>query len=306
MSQSLLRWLSSFGQGIVIGVANVIPGVSGGTMALIFGIYEKLIGLLGDLFKAGLYLLKLDFRGFSSMMSRIPWAFFLWLAGGILVAPLLGAKLIPEALESWPEESRSLFFGLILGTLPIPWIRIRDHRQRNVFILFIAAAISFLLVGIPPAELTDPGLIAVFFAAALAICAMILPGVSGAFILLILGMYVPVFEAIEARDLTVIVVFALGAGIGLGSFALLLKALLDRAHDATMAALVGLMLGSLRSLWPWLADDRGILKPETSADNFETVLLLGLAGLAISSVMTMIEFRASRKRGDALERNDES
>ena len=298
MSQSIFRWLSSFGQGIVIGAANVIPGVSGGTMALIFGIYEQIIGLLGDLFKAGLLLLKLDFRGFSEKMSHIPWAFFLWLTGGILIAPLLGAKLIPNALETWPEESRSLFFGLILGTIPIPWIRIKDHRRRNVLFLLIAAAVSFLIVGIPPAELTDPGLIAVFFAAALAICAMILPGVSGAFILLILGMYVPVFEAIESRDLTVIAVFALGAGLGLGSFALLLKALLEKAHDTTMAVLVGLMMGSLRSLWPWLAEDRGVLAPDTG-DGFGIVFVLGLAGLAVSSVLTLIEFRASRSHSNS-------
>ena len=127
------------------------------------------------------------------------------------------------------KKAAASFLALILGTIPIPWIRIKDHRRRNVLFLLIAAAVSFLIVGIPPAELTDPGLIAVFFAAALAICAMILPGVSGAFILLILGMYVPVFEAIESRDLTVIAVFALGAGLGLGSFALLFKSSLRKS-----------------------------------------------------------------------------
>ncbi len=290
----LLRWFLYLGQGVGIGVANVIPGVSGGTMALVFGIYEKLIELLSDLFKAGILLLRIDWRGFRASLENIDWAFFLWLAAGVLVAPLLGAALIPDLLESWPQHSRSLFFGLILGTIPIPWLRIKDHRSRNVLILLVAAAISFVLVGIPPLETSDPGLVAVFFAAALAICAMILPGVSGAFILLILGMYTPIFEAIDARNMSVIVVFALGAGIGLGSFALLLKSLLAKAHDATMAALVGLMLGSLRSLWPWLAEDRALLAPRFG-DDFSTLLLIGLAGLAISAGMTLWEVKKVKR-----------
>ena len=94
---------------------------------------------------------------------------------------------------------------------------------------------------------------------------MILPGVSGAYILLIIGMYAPIFEAIDARNMTVIAVFALGAGVGLASFAVFLKWLLERAHDVTMAALVGLMAGSLRSLWPWLAEDRSLMSPDTGS-----------------------------------------
>ncbi len=116
------------------------------------------------------------------------------------------------------KKAAASFLALSLVPFPFHGFESRITAEEMYFFLLIAAAVSFLIVGIPPAELTDPGLIAVFFAAALAICAMILPGVSGAFILLILGMYVPVFEAIESRDLTVIAVFALGAGLGLGSF----------------------------------------------------------------------------------------
>lgn len=287
---SMLRWLIWVGQGIGIGVANVIPGVSGGTMALIFGIYERLIGLLSDLVRSGLKLLRLDYRGFWTDLRSLDLPFLFWLAVGVVLAPVLGAAVIPGALESWPEESRSLFFGLILGTLPIPWLRIKNHAARNVFVLLVAAAISFTLVGIPPLDPGQPGLIAVFLSAALAICAMILPGVSGAFILLILGMYAPIFEAIDARDPAVVGVFILGAGIGLGSFAVFLKWLLERAHDVTMAALVGLMAGSLRSLWPWLADDRSLQLPETM-EGFGWILGLGMGGLVISAAMTWLEVR---------------
>ena len=236
---------------------------------------------------------RFDIKGFISALRKLDLLFLFWLAGGVVLAPLLGAEIIPRMLETYPIESRSLFFGLILGTLPIPWLRIRSHGTGNVVALVAAAAISFMLVGIPPLDPGDPGLIAIFLAAALAICAMILPGVSGAFILLVLGMYAPIFEAIDARDPAVVGTFILGAGVGLGSFALFLKWLLGKAHDLTMAALVGLMIGSLRSLWPWLAEDRSILAPDTG-DGFGLVLLIGLGGLVLSAAMTAWEVKRSR------------
>ncbi len=292
---TLLRWLAWIGQGVGIGIANVIPGVSGGTMALIFGIYERLIRLMSDVVHAGLRLLRMDLSGFWMEMRSLDLSFLVWLTAGMVLAPLLGAAIIPEALETWPEESRGLFFGLILGTLPIPWLRIKQGAPRHAGVLLATALISFLLVGIPPLDPGQPGLLAVFFSAALAICAMILPGVSGAFILLILGMYAPIFEAIDARDPAVIGVFVLGAGIGLGSFAVFLRWLLERAHDVTMAALVGLMAGSLRSLWPWLADDRGLLLPE-GVEGIGGVLLIGFCGLAVSAGMTWLEVRRKARR----------
>lgn len=262
-------------------------------MALIFGIYEQLISVLSDLFKASLYLIRLDFKGASALLSNIPWPFLAFLASGVLVAPLAGAALIPGLLESWPEHSRSLFFGLILGTIPIPWIRIKQQRTIHFLLLLLAAAVSFFLVGLPPTVVTDPGLLAVFLAAALAICAMILPGVSGAFILLVIGMYAPIFEAIDARNIPVILVFAMGAGVGLGSFAVVLKALLARAHDATMAVLVGLMAGSLRSLWPWLHADRALFIPDVM-DGLGPVIGLGVLGLTVSVAMTLLELKSAR------------
>ncbi len=295
MGSKVLRWITVLGQGIAIGVANVIPGVSGGTMALIFGIYEKLISLLSDLFKASLSLLRLDFPESKRLLSEIPWGFLFVLGAGILVAPLAGAALIPDLLNSWPEHSRSLFFGLILGTIPIPWIRIKSRHASHVFILVVATALSFWIVGLPHTEISDPSLVAVFFAAALAICAMILPGVSGAFVLLVIGMYEPIFAAIDARNLPVVLVFALGAGVGLGSFAIVLKALLARAHDATMAALVGLMIGSLRALWPWLAADRSLQLPD-STQGLGPILALGALGLLISVGMTVLELKSKRTK----------
>lgn len=289
------RWIVHVLQGIAIGAANVIPGVSGGTMALLFGIYERLIAVLGTLFKAGLDVVRLDFPGFRTRLTDMPWVFFLSLASGILLAPIAGAALIPDLLDAYPEISRSLFFGLILGSVPIPWLRITKRTASQLVVMALSAAVAFYLVGLPPRELADPSLLAFFLAAAVAICAMILPGVSGAFLLLILGMYKPVFQAIESFDVVVIGTFALGAGLGLGSFALGLKWLLDRYHDLTMAALVGLMAGSLRSLWPWLSEDRSMLLPDAGSDML-VVVAWGIFGAAISIGMLWWEVRRMRRK----------
>ncbi|PIQ63670.1 MAG: DUF368 domain-containing protein [Bacteroidetes bacterium CG12_big_fil_rev_8_21_14_0_65_60_17] len=286
------RWAGHVLEGIAIGAANVIPGVSGGTMALLFGIYDRLIGVLGDLFRAGLDLVRLDTGSFRERLTSIPWGFVSAIGAGVLIAPVAGAQLIPDALDRWPELSRSLFFGLILGSLPIPLLRIADRRSMLLAWVVAGAILAWYLVGLQPLELENPSLVAYFLAGAVAICAMILPGVSGAFLLLVLGMYKPLFEAIEATNLPVIAVFGLGAGLGLGSFAILLKWLLARYHDATMSLLVGLMAGSLRSLWPWLADEGSVLFPAWTADIWP-VILWGLVGLVIAGGMTVWEIRRS-------------
>ena len=121
---------------------------------------------------------------------------------------------------------------------------------------------------------------------------MILPGISGSFVLLVMGMYGPIFAAIDARNIPVVLVFALGCGVGLGSFALALKALLARAHDSTMAALVGLMIGSLRALWPWLSSDRALELPQTM-EGTGPILALGALGMVISVGMTLLELKTS-------------
>jgi putative membrane protein len=290
------RWIVHVLQGIFIGAANVIPGVSGGTMALLFGIYERLIAVLGSLFKAGLDLVRLDIHGLKVRLADIPWVFFLSLAAGILLAPIAGAALIPDLLDAYPEISRSLFFGLILGSVPIPWLRISKRTVSQFIVMALSAAVAYYLVGLPPRELVDPSLLAFFLSAAVAICAMILPGVSGAFLLLVLGMYKPLFQAIESFDVLVIGSFALGAALGLGSFALGLKWLLDRYHDVTMAALVGLMVGSLRALWPWLSEDRSLLLPVADTDLL-VVVAWGVLGAALSLGMLWWEIRSASVSG---------
>ena len=272
-------------QGLLMGGADVIPGVSGGTVALIVGIYERLVGSVRAAATAPVSLLRGDVRRAKEHLAEVHWALIVPLLTGIVSALLLGARVIPELLETYPVQMRGLFFGLIAGSLPIPWRRIARVRAVHLLTAVIAAVAAFVLSGLPPQEVASPTLPIVFGAAAVAICAMILPGISGSFLLLVMGMYTPTLRALHARDLPYIVVFVAGCAIGLGLFSKVLEYLLEHWHDVTMAALVGLMAGSLRALWPWMTEERTMLAPV--ADGTLPVVLL-LAGLGVAAVLLLV------------------
>ena len=290
----MLQTVKDFLFGLGIGIANVIPGVSGGTMALIFGIYERVLRAAGDGVQAGMALLRGDFKGFLGRVTDLPWRFLGPLAIGILAAPFLGASLLSDLLETRPQLMRGLFFGLIVGSLPIPWVRIKQRDAVKLALLVLAAVAAFGLSALPARVTDDPGLWFVFGSAMLAISAMVLPGVSGAYVLLILGIYQATLLALESLDVVFIAVFAGGAAVGLAAFTVLLNWLLEHRHDATMAVLVGLMIGSLRALWPWLSQDGALMMPGPQ-DSVGLVVIAGLAGLAVTGVLTWWELR--RKAG---------
>lgn len=248
-------------------------------MALIVGVYERLLQAINDGVAALLKLGRLDVQGGWKGLKAVDWALVVPLAAGILTALLVGARFIPGLLETYPEASRGLFFGLIAGSLVIPWARISTPAPRHVLLASVAAVVAFGLVGLPPRTLADPALWYVLLCASVAICAMILPGVSGAFLLLVFGIYESTLEAVNARDMAYVATFIGGAVLGLGAFAKLLTYLLHRVYDATMAVLVGLMAGSLRALWPYLADDRSLLLPQ-AGDPIAVVVMLALGGAA--------------------------
>lgn len=286
----MLTYLKFFLHGLGIGIANVIPGVSGGTMALIFGIYERLIETANDGIAAGMLLLRGDLSGFQNGLKQLSWAFVGPLIVGIVAAPFLGAGLLSDLLASHPQVMRGLFFGLIVGSLPIPFLRISRRNLLTYALMTGATALAWLLSSIPTGTPVDPAGWMIFGAAALAISAMVLPGVSGAYLLLILGMYQATLDALDALDLGFLAIFGAGAAIGLAGFTVLLNWLLKTRHDATMAVLVGLMLGSLRALWPWMSAEAGVRMP-LPGEPLGIVLGLALSGALVTGVLTWWELR---------------
>ena len=288
-----------YAQGLLMGGADIIPGVSGGTVALIVGVYKDLIAAIGDAFSAVLTLARGRFGEALRMARALNWGLLLPLAAGIFTAIGLGSLFVPALLEAYPVQCRALFFGLVLASLIVPWRERREHQTWHLVVAAVAAVIAFVLVGLPRSgDAADPGMLRVGGTAAIAINAMILPGVSGAFLLEVFGLYRPTLEALRSLDVGYIGAFALGAGLGLGLAAKGLSWLLDRHHDLTMTVLVGLLAGSLRALWPWV----GFVEHTSSDGAVERVpdpsvllppgadwpLALGLAVLGFAIVAGMV------------------
>jgi putative membrane protein len=284
--------------GLMMGAADIVPGISGGTVALIVGIYERLIGSVRSAAAIPIHAVRGRIQDARERFLEVDWPLVLPLGLGIVTALVVGARVVEPILEQYPVQFRALFFGLIAASIGIPWARMSERSGTLIAYAAFAAVVAFLIVGVPPREILDPNFIFIFLAASIAICAMILPGVSGSFLLLVMGMYQPTIAALNARDLPYIVVFVLGAAVGLGLFSRLLHHLLRSYHDVTMAALVGLMIGSLRALWPYQDEARTLLGPP-SLRSFLIVLGLALVGFLLVFVLARIGARAeARHRAD--------
>lgn len=290
--------LANLLRGILMGAFDVVPGVSGGTVALVVGIYERLIASIESAVEAAVSVLRRDLAAMRRHLAEIDWLLVVPLLTGILLAIATLARIIEPLLDEedgHPEQARAVFFGLILGTLVVPYRRGGGLQSAGRWALALGGAIfAFVLSGFPETEIEDPALVAVFLSAMVAICAMILPGISGSFILLTLGMYAPTIAAVNDRDLAYLAVFAVGAVIGLGGFSTILNWLLTHRHDATMAVLLGLMVGSLRAVWPYLDEDRGLQAPPGDAS---MLVELGLMSAAFAFVTAAIWY-ARRIVGD--------
>ena len=248
----LLSTLRSLLGGFLMGTADLVPGVSGGTMALVLGFYERLVASIraGSSLIGGL--LKADGKAVRRHWAAIEWCLLLHLLGGILVAVATLSRFLSQQLDERPTILAGVFFGLVLGSVPIAWRRLHHSRPGHAFITLITAAVLFTLLGLGEGRVAAQPMAPAFLGAgALAICAMILPGISGSLILVLIGMYGPVLGAVADRRLGSVAVFLLGAVAGLALFSQLLHWALRTYHDLVLAALVGLMAGSLRVLWPW-------------------------------------------------------
>ena len=236
-------------RGFAMGAADVVPGVSGGTMALVLGVYERLVASLRAV--TALAPWRLLLRGRPAAAWHAAQAPFLApLALGIGTAVLLLARVIERALELYYVPLYATFAGLIVAAAVLVGRRVVRWRWSTLLALVAALTITSLLLGGPPRATPDT-IWSVFLAGAIGITALVLPGISGAFILVLLGQYARVIGAIAALDVATLAPFALGALVGLATIARLLDLLLRRALDVTMAALLGVMIASLRRVWPW-------------------------------------------------------
>jgi len=264
-----------------MGTADLVPGVSGGTIALVLGIYERLVSSIREGSSALGSLLKGNLTLFKDHLRRVEWAFLLPLLAGILTAVVALASLLDQQLEEQPTILAGLFFGLVVGSVIIAWRLLREPMPSHYFVAGAVGLLLFVVLGLgEEAIVQDPNLLAFFGAGALAICAMILPGISGSLILLLIGMYPLVLDAVDERDLLVVGIFASGTIVGLGFFSQVLHWALRRHHDVILAGLVGLMAGSLRVLWPW---PEGVASSglELSGDDWIAVLVAAAIGFAV-------------------------
>lgn len=252
MARSIKDYFVLAAKGMGMGAADVVPGVSGGTIAFIVGIYDELLNTIKSINIKNLrLLLKGDLKAFFTATNAY---FLIAILAGIAISILSLAKLITYLLDAHPVLVWSFFFGLVLASA---WFVSKEITRWNFsnIILFIAGTIlAFYITMATPAETSSHPLF-IFVCGAVAICAMILPGISGSFILVLMGKYYYIMEAIKNIDITTILIFGAGAFVGITSFSRILSYALSYARNATLAVLSGFMLGSLNKVWPWKAQE---------------------------------------------------
>ena len=283
-----------------MGAADVVPGVSGGTIALVFGIYTHLIEQVRQGARGLGQLARGRPAGMVAELRRVDWWFMVPLLAGVGLAVVSLAGLISHFLETEPIRTAGVFFGLVVGSLLTTVGLVRPWQVRHVAAAIAVAIITFLVLGLGSGQIDDPALPYVFLGGMIAICAMILPGISGSFLLLMLGLYHYVLEAVDGRDLVVIAVFGTGAVLGLAGFSSLLSWALEHHDQIVLAGLIGLMAGSLRVLWPW-PNGTG---SEESTDGTEMALPRGdvwwpIALAAIACVAIVVIARVAGHRTSA-------
>lgn len=312
MSRKLTNYIALTLRGMGMGAADVVPGVSGGTIAFITGIYEELVNSI-RLINAG---------AFKHLFSKGIGAFWKQINGNFLVAVFLGifisvfslAKLLEHLLHTYPILVWSFFLGLIVASAIYVAKRITHWNLKKIAGLLTGIAVAYMITELTPAQTPEASWF-IFISGALAICAMILPGISGAFILLLLGKYQFVVGAVGNLNLSVLAILIVGALVGIISFSNILSWLLKKYHDVTIAVLAGFMVGSLNKIWPWkktvstFIDRHGEIQPlvqknvlpsEFAAQTGQDPLLLQaliLAGVGFALIFTIegitkIKFKA--------------
>ena len=249
--------------GFCMGAADIVPGVSGGTMAFILGIYEELVDSIRRFASPEIWkpLLKADIR---TVVQKSNWKFLVSVGSGILLAIVTLSHVLETLLESHPVYVWSFFFGLVIASAFSVSRRMTKISPYILSALLVGIVMAYYIVRLVPVRTPEEPWFLVL-SGAIAICAMILPGISGSFLLVILGKYEFVLQAVTSRDIVSLSYIALGAGGGILGFSHVLSWLLHRYHNITIAFLTGLMIGSLYKIWPWKIDNINVI-PELSSD----------------------------------------
>lgn len=248
MESKNIRLLGIYARGIAMGAADVVPGVSGGTIAFITGIYEELLFSIKSINVTALKILFAE--GPLACWRHINGAFLLVLLLGILTSVFSFAHIISYLLEVFPQLLWSFFFGLICASSVFIAKQLGRWNISSILVFFIGVTTAYVIGQVRPSDL-EPSLLILFGAGAISICAMILPGISGSFILVLLGLYSHVLTAVKDFQWLMLVAFGAGCSVGLLTFSYFLSWLFKRYHDWTLALLTGFLVGSLSLVWPW-------------------------------------------------------
>lgn len=259
----ILRHGLNFIRGALIGVAEIIPGVSGGTIALITGVYTRIINSASDAVRGLLLFFGFSRSKFAESKARfksMSWSLLVPLLIGMITAIFVAAGVVEPMLEQYPTLTRALFAGLIAASLIVP-IRLSGGKWGigEYGLALLSAVAAFAFTSIPRGMDVDPGFVVIVASAALAVCALVLPGISGSYLLLAIGMYAPTLAAVNNRDFGYLGAFVLGAVLGLAAFVSTLQWLLEHKRKLTLVVMTGLMVGSLRALWPWQSESGELL-----------------------------------------------
>ena len=252
-------------KGIAMGAADVVPGVSGGTIAFISGIYEELLSSISAINLSLFKTLKND--GFKAAWKQVNGGFLVSLFIGVLISVVSLAKMIKWLLEYKPILLWAFFFGLVLASIIYIIKQVEKWSILSIIIGVLTAVLGYLITVIPSVNTQEVGYLFLIFSGAIASCAMILPGISGSYILLLIGIYPLVMSALSGRDFKVISAIMIGVIVGLTTFSKLLKWLFTNYKNEMLIALTGLMIGSLNKVWPWKSvvstymDRHGVVKP---------------------------------------------
>ena len=247
-SRNTFDYITLFFKGVFMGIADAIPGISGGTIALLLGIYEELIRSISELKLSLFFELK---KGFNPFWKKLNGNFLLALVSGIGISLISFVKISANFLESFPLFIWSFFLGLIFATVNVIYKSINQWRSLNFFFLIISIIFSYFLSSFSVYETDEISLLYILFSGVIASSAMILPGISGSLILVILGVYAYLIKSLDNLEMIIIFTFIFGALVGLLGFSRILKYLFNKHRDTTYTIMLGLVIGSIEKVWPW-------------------------------------------------------